>query len=234
MARGFIEEKIHQLRYFYRGTGVKGVIREIARKLISPIYKREVHYLMVLNIESQEATDFVNQEEDSPGTECMTLESAESLRTVQSEIPSSFRYSVEDLKECLEQGCVVFLARRPRKSGSGKEVVGYSISQQGVFLALRHERRISPDIFFGRYIEILPEYRGQRIRQMITRVVIEYHRSKGVKKYYGTIEIYNRPSILASLRGGETRVGTFERVSVLGGLFKWQTPWERVEEALRQ
>jgi hypothetical protein len=123
MARGFIGERIHELRYFYRGSGVTGVLREIVRRQISPIYKREVHYIVVLNIESQEATDFVNQQEDNPGTECMILDSAESLCAVQSEIPRSFRYSVKDLRERLEQGCLVFLARQLRKDGSGKEAL---------------------------------------------------------------------------------------------------------------
>lgn len=234
MARNLIEEKIHQLRYFYRGTGVTGVVLQIARKLIAPFYQREVQYILIQSIESQDAADPVNKEGDSSGTECLILESSESLCAVESEIPSSFRYSVADLKEHLAQGCIVFLARRPKNTGSGKEVVGYNISQRGVFSAFGRKRRISSDILFTHYTEVLPEHRGQRIQQILIRARIEYCQMNRLKKRCATVGTENRPSILAAMRVAPTIVGTIERVSVLGGLFVWETPWERIEEALRK
>lgn len=233
MARSLIEEKIHQLRYFYRGTGVTGVVLQIARKLIAPIYQREVQYILTKSVESQDAADPVNEEGDSPGTECIVLESSESLCAMETEIPSSFRYSVEDLKEHLEQGCTVFLARRPMITGSGKEVVGYNISQRGVFSAFGRKRRISSDIFFSHYTEVLPEHRGRKIQQLLVRARIEYCRINGLKKRCTTVGTENRPAILAGLRV-EKIAGTIVRVSVVGGLFVWETPWERIEEALRK
>jgi GNAT superfamily N-acetyltransferase len=233
MARGLIEETIHQLRYFCRGTGVTGAVHQIARKLIAPIYRRDVQYILLRSVESQDAAAPGNAEGDSPRTECITLESSGSLRALESEIPSSFRYSVEDLEEHLEQGCVVFLARRPKNTGSGKEVVGYNISQRGVFSAFGRTRRISSDVFFSRYTEVLPEYRGRRIQQILVRARIEYCRVHGLTKRCTTVGTENRPAILAGLRA-ETIAGTIEQVSVLGGLLVWETPWERIEDALRQ
>ena len=234
MARSLIEEKIHQVRYFYRGTGVPGVVLQIARKLLAPIYHREVQYILIHSIESQDVADSVNEEGASPGTECIIVESSASLCAVESEIPSSFRYSVDDLKEHLEQGGIVFLARRPKNTGSGKEVVGYSISQRGVLSAFGRKRRISSDILFTHYTEVLPEYRGRRIQLMLVKARIEYCQRNRVKKRCTTVGTENRPSILAGMRVAQTIGGTIERVSVLGGLFVRETPWESIEEALRK
>ena len=133
----------------------------------------------------------------------------------------------------LEQGCVILLARRPKNNGSGKEVVGYAIYQQGVFSVFGHLRKISSDFLFTHYGEVLPEYRGQRIQQMSIRARIRYCRSNGIKKCCSSVGIYNRPSIIGR-RGGSTITGTIEQVSVFGGLFKWETPWEKIEAALRR
>jgi GNAT superfamily N-acetyltransferase len=234
MARSLIAEKLHQLRYFYRGTGVTGVVLQIARHLLAPLYHREVQYILIQNIERQAAADPVNGEGESPGTECLLLESSEALGALAGEIPSSFRYSVADLKEYLEQGCLVFLARKPKDTGSGKEVVGYNISQRGVFSAFGRTRWVSSDILFAHYTEVLPEYRGRKIQQVLVRARIEYCQIHGVKKRCTAVGTENQPSIVAGMRVAPTVVGPIERVSVLGGFFVWETPWERIEEALRQ
>jgi GNAT superfamily N-acetyltransferase len=232
VGRNLVAEKLHQLRYFYRATGLAGVTAQITRKVIAPIYRREVQYILIRDVESPDAPDPRTEVGDSPGTECIVLESPEALRPMESEIPSSFRYSVEEFREHLEQGCVVFLARRPRDTGPGKHVVGYNISRRGAFLVFGRPRSVPSDMFFSQYTEVLPEYRGQRIQQVLIRARIEYCRAHGLKKRCTSVGTENRPAMLAGLRV-ERIAGTIERVSVLGGLFVWETPWERIEEALR-
>lgn len=125
----------------------------------------------------------------------------------------------------------MFLACRPKDTGAGKDVVGYNISQRGVFLVFGRTRRISPEFLFGRYTEVLPAHRGRKVQEALLRVRMAYCRAHGLKKRCGTIGVENRPSII-SIRQSYTIAGTIERVSVLGGLFTWETPWERIEEVL--
>jgi ribosomal protein S18 acetylase RimI-like enzyme len=224
-----VADKLHQLRYLYRAMGATGVVALAARKLLAPLYQREVRYILLQDLESPDVAD---PEDADTNAECIVLESPAALDDVQSEIPTSFRFTIEDFRERLERGCVVFLVRSPTTTGSGKEIVGYNISERGVFTAFDRARPVSPEIFYSHYTEILPEYRGRRIQQALVRARIEHCRNNGVRKRCTTVGTENRPGLVSGLRAGKI-VGTIERVSILCGLVVRETPWERIEQALR-
>jgi hypothetical protein len=142
------------------------------------------------------------------------------------------RFSVRSLRQKVQEGAIVILARRPSPTGDGRVVVGYGVYQQGVFPFLRRVGKISSDLFFCHYLEVLPEYRGQRLHDFIAKVADAYGRQKGAKKNISTIAPQNQASILSTLRAGSTIIGKVERGSMLMGLFWWETPWKEIEAML--
>jgi len=113
-------------------------------------------------------------------------------------------------------------------------VIGYGVYQQGVFPFLRGTGKVSAGLLYCHYVEVLPEYRGQRIHAVIAKAADAYGRRNGAKQNCATIPAHNRPSILSTLRAGSTVVGKVERVAILKGLLWWETPWEEVAAALSQ
>jgi len=51
MARKVVQEKWHQLIYFYRSSGIYGVTIEILRKSIAAIYSRKTAHLLIYRVE---------------------------------------------------------------------------------------------------------------------------------------------------------------------------------------
>jgi hypothetical protein len=168
-----------------------------------------------------------------PKIECLAVESALTLDALAAEIPASFRDSVDDLRRRLAQGCVVFLARRVRDDGVGHEIVGYEISERGVFSALGRRNRVPDDLVFSHYAEVVPPHRGRRIHGLLFATRDAYFRERGGRLVVGVCLPQNHASLKALRRDGAVIVGAVERVSLLRILQVWRTPSERVEAALR-
>ena len=149
-------------------------------------------------------------------------------------MPSSARDSMEDLETRLGEGSLVFLASRSAGEGAGQEVVGYCICERGVFSALGRKMTTSPDILFSHYIEVLPEYRGHGLADLIRGEMVEYCCANGITTRCAVITPSNKPSLKSALRAGFRVVGTVQHVSILNGLLAWDTPWKKVEKALQQ
>src|SRR5262245_41352023 len=105
--------------------------------------------------------------------------------------------------------------------------------ERGIFSALGRKGRIASDILFTHYEEILPEYHGQRLADVMRRALEVYCRAQRVTKRCSVVSPTNQPSLRSSLRSGYTIAGTVARVSILRGLFTWETPWESIEKVLR-
>ncbi|MGE0682847.1 MAG: hypothetical protein AB7P69_18335, partial [Candidatus Binatia bacterium] len=155
------------------------------------------------------------------------------LCVVADTIPITIRFSVDSLQKKVHEGAVVILVRWPKEKDSSQAVVGYGIYQQGVFPFLRRAGNVSPNLLFCHYVEVLPEYRGQRIHDIITKAADAYGWKKGAKRNCSTIALQNRASIVSTLRVGSTIVGKVERVSIFKGLWWWETAWEEIEAALQ-
>jgi GNAT superfamily N-acetyltransferase len=164
------------------------------------------------------------------------LESPGQIDFYADEFASSFRDSVAALRQRLAQGCVIFLARTPKPDGSGHRVVGYRLAEPGVFSALGFKHKISPNILFIHYIEVLPEFRRQKIAIFLVRVTLEYCAAKGFAK---TLTV-GSPSNQQSARAfrvhpdGRQPLGEIHKVSLLRGLIVWRTPWRKIEKAIEQ
>lgn len=224
--------KARHVGYLYHGDGAKAVALQLARKLMAPLYQRERQYISIHTIQDRDPlASLLPGAGENLGIECLVVETPEALRGVEAELPSATL--ADHLRTRLAQGSIVVLARQAQTMGGGKKVVGYGVCQRGVFSALGRTGRIAADILFSHYTEVLPAYRGQRIFQLIREAQFEYCRGQGLKKLCGVATVHNRSAILARTRTGEALVGTVERVALLGGLFVWETPWERIEQVLR-
>jgi ribosomal protein S18 acetylase RimI-like enzyme len=156
------------------------MLRNFFRKLAKSIWRRESAYVSARDVAQNLArfgkTDF------PPGIECVVVESPEAIEAYRDEIPSSFRDSAERLKQRLAEGCVVFLARLPKQNGQDRRVVGYRLAEKGVFSVLDLKSKVSHDILFIHYIEVLPAFRRQKVARFLVRASLEYCAAKGLKK----------------------------------------------------
>lgn len=229
------QRKRRHIHYVYRGSGIFAVIGWAVRSVISPLYQRDVRYIIAQKIPSRPRPDSGEEEKTHAKGKCVTVESLEALRLIEKEIPPSFTYSLEDFRAYLTQGCVVFLVFESETEGRERALIGYGVYQRGVIAILGREKKSPFDLLFGRFREMLPEYRGQRYSDILRETREEYCRRNGVKFLGGTIAPDNRPSLKSSLtRGGYQIVGTVERVSLLKGCFVWATPWEQIEATLQE
>lgn len=229
------QRKKRHLHYIYRGSGIFAVMGWVVRTALSPLYQREVRYLVVRKIPSRPRLDSGDEGKTHAKGECVTVESPEALRLIEKEIPSSLTYSLEDFRAYLTQGCVIFLVFTSKSEGRERALIGYGVYQRGVIAILGREKKSPFDLLFGRFREMLPEYRGQKYSDILRKTREEYCHRNGVKFLCGTIAPDNRPSLKSSLtQGGYQVVGTAERVSLLKGYFVWETPWEQIEATLQE
>jgi hypothetical protein len=163
-------------------------------------------------------------------TECVIVDSPDALDAFAADIGASFRDSVATLKARVARGCVVCLARRPRPNGAGSLVVGYEIAERGVFSALGRRIRVSGDVVFSHYVEVLPEYRGQRIHRLLFSTRDNYFRQRQGRVVCGVCAPHNHASLQALRRDGASIVGTVERISVLRVFVLSYTPIDRIAQ----
>jgi hypothetical protein len=128
---------------------------------------------------------------------------------------------------------VVFLARCVRDDGAGHEIVGYEISERGVFSALGRRDRVPGDVVFSHYAEVLPAHRGRRIHGLLFATRDRYFRARGGRLVVGVCHPQNRASLKALRRDGAAIVGAVECVSLFRMLTVRRTPREGIEDALR-
>jgi hypothetical protein len=227
-------QKKRHLQYLYHG----GDYRPYARGsfgLCSPLATVAKHDMCSPGrCRSEARSDSAGGGEEKVEAECIVVESPEALRAVEQEIPSALTYSVESLRNYLARDCVVFLLFCPEGTSHERAFVGYGIYQLDVLSLLGQEKSIPLNILCTIYHEMLPAYRGQRYSNLMRATRDEYCRKQGVKFLCGTVAPENRPSVKAVLtQGGYQIIGTVVRVSLLKGRFIWETPWEKIEAALR-
>jgi len=219
--------KRQHIQYLYRGGGLPAVLAWAIRALLSPLYYREARYLVARKIPE------VGSETESLDGQCLTVESLEALRAVEGEISPAITYPLKRLRKYLAQGAVIFLIFRPQGPGQERAFVGYGIDQCGVLSVLGREKAAPFRILFTRYGQTLPEYRGQRYNDTLRVAREEYCRKHAIQFICGTVAPDNRSSLSVAARVGFHIVGTAVRVSILRGRFVWETPWEKIEAALR-
>jgi GNAT superfamily N-acetyltransferase len=220
-----------KVRRTYRTQGVSAVLREIKRIAVAALYQRDAQHIFVRRIPASGASIPRSEAAESLGVTCVFVESAAALRAIESEIPLSIRDSVDQLRQRLAQGCSVIVVRKP--SRAGHEVIGYGINEPGVFSALGRRGQLFPNVLFNHYLEILPEYRGQRIAHVMRIAMDEYCRMHGFTKRCTVVSPSNEASLRSNFRSGLVRVGMVARVSLLGGLFVWETPLETIRRAVQ-
>jgi hypothetical protein len=216
--------------------GARAALRwfaHLVRAVTASLCSCQRHYITVKRLDEADATGVPTWMAADRETECLVLDSPKALRALAPEIPAGFRDSVGALHTRLAHGCVVCVARRPRKDGAGKEVVGYEIAERGVFAALGRRTPLSRDVVLSHHAEVLPAYRGQHIHRLLGATRDAYFRRRAGRIVCRVVAADDRASLQALGRAGHTVVGTVTRITALRGLVLWQTPMERIERVLR-
>lgn len=201
---------------------------QLTRALIMSVFARQRQFITLKSLDVD--ADLQAPPLTDGRTECLIVDSPEALDTFAADICASFRDSVATLKARVARGCVVCLARRPRVTGAGSVVVGYEIAERGVFSALGRRIAVSGDVIFSHYVEVLPEYRGQRIHRLLFSTRDSYFRQRGGRVVCGVCAPHNHASLNALRRDGATIVGTVERISLLRVFVLSYTPSDRIAQ----
>ena len=84
-----------RLQYLYRGIGLKRMTLRIAQKIVAAIYRHEIAYIIVRDVKQEDDSHVAqSRKKDHVHTECLVLETLESLREVMREIPPSIPIDV--------------------------------------------------------------------------------------------------------------------------------------------
>ena len=205
-------------------------IRAVGHTLASSLYSRQVQYITVQPIAPDAARARLTIADGL--VEGLVLDSVGALHALASQYPAAvFRDAVDELGARIASGCVVSLARLVSPIGAG-EIVGYELAERGVFSALGRRRIVGSEIVFSHWAEVSPRWRGQRVHALLFATRDAYFAARGGKIVCGVVAPRNRASLKALRRARSIIVGTVMRVAVLGFVL-WETPWERIEDAVR-
>jgi ribosomal protein S18 acetylase RimI-like enzyme len=228
-----VARRWQRLLELYRKGGLRETALELFRKLAKSVWHREAVFIRGRIIDDQTSAGGNEPIGVSP-VECMTLQFPSDIDAIKHELPASFRDSPGRLKERLQEGCIVILAFTRRKEPHGHEILGYLIAEKGVVSALGRKRKVAPDVLYGHYIEVLPEYRQTGIANVLNRNMEEYARRNGLRKYYSVVSTKNRIAARILRTKSRENLGKVERVTILGGIYMWETPGEEIERILRK
>lgn len=200
--------------------------RGIAASLVS--HQRQYITIKTLEVDALSALPITSER-----TQAVVVDSAAALEALAAELSPSFRDSVADLRARIKRGCVVCVARRLRRDGRSADVVGYEISERGVFSALGRRMVVADDVIFSHYVEVLPAYRGQRIHRLLFQTRDAYFRQRGGRIVCGVCAPQNHASLQALRRDGALIAGTVRRILLFRAFVLWYTPFERIAHLLR-
>jgi hypothetical protein len=202
----------------------------LARVVAMSLYARHRQLITVKRLDGTAVADRPAMAD--PTVECVAVDSLVRLRELAAELPDSFRDSADELARRVAHGCVVFLARRPRVWG-GHEIVGYEISERGIFSALGRRHRVSEEVIFSHYAEVLPAHRGRRIHGLLFAARDAYFRARGGRLVVGVCLPQNHASLKALRRDGADVVGSVAGISLFRLFSVLRTPLEEIETALQ-
>ena len=214
-----------KVRRTYRTQGVSAVLREIKRIAVAALYQRDAQHIFVRKIPPPARRYPAVKRRRAWASHACSWNQQQPCA-----IQRRDSLLIRDSQR-LAQGCSVIVVRKP--SRAGHEVIGYGINEPGVFSALGRRGQLFPNVLFNHYLEILPEYRGQRIAHVMRIAMDEYCRMHGFTKRCTVVSPSNEASLRSSFRSGLVRVGVVAPVSLLGGLFVWETPSETIRRAVQ-
>jgi hypothetical protein len=224
-----IARKTEHVSYLYKNQGWIGVARQITKKIISPFYQKEVQYVWLRDPKRANSTVSPSSGAQGDETECIVLESLELFEHLRNQIPLPLATRLETR---LKEGCILFIAWRRPQDGLPRQLVGYSITQGGIFSALGRSCKVTSSILFTHYSEVLPGFRGQRVVGTLWDARDLYCRRNGYKKHCGVVSTDNLPSIRSLRRLGARIVGTTQRVRTVGANLRWEPSWEEIFEMI--
>ncbi len=163
------------------------------------------------------------------------VESLHELEALAPEFPAGL--SLDKLRRWLEPGRIAILARRPVGETAARQVVGYRVCERGVLKSsLGPHQRIAPAFLFIHYAEVLAEYRGQRIAELLRECSHRFAVRRGITWTCGVVGLGNAASLAAHLRPGTGQrvVTTIHKLSFFGGWIVVRTRGRSVAAALNR
>lgn len=206
--------------------------RSLVRASATSIYCRQRQLITIQPIGAAEPAAAAGETSTDRKIQCVTVATRDAFAAIAAHVPADFRDSADELARRVAQGCVVSLALR-RTDDGGLQIVGYELAERGVFSAMGRRHAAPAEIVFSHWAEVLPAYRGQRIHARLFAARDAYFSRHGGRFVCGVVAPKNRASLQALTRAGSFVVGAVTRVSLFGGLLAWETPRERIEQALR-
>jgi predicted GNAT family acetyltransferase len=228
-----LRQKLQKLSAIYRQGDAFALIRHLRSALITSVCDCQIQEVRGRIIADQDPVVARRENEIKLAIECSIVEAGDALEPFAAEFSLPFRDSFDALKQRLDQGCALILARRAQQNGAGNEVVAYSIVERGGFSAAGIKGKISKGILFIHHTEVAHKYRGQRIAQVLTGVMKEYCRNRGIMISCTAHRTGNIPSERAFRRFDSSRLLCHAvRLSFFRGLFVWHTSWRQIERAI--
>ena len=214
------------LKFLYRGLGVRRAALWLAREIVRPVFYRETCYVVTHEVRECEKEE--SAAGHSRGLEHHIVESAQSLWKLQVHLPPHRRKVLSDY--VTRPNRIVVFACLSSSIGGRLEVVGYRRCERGMFTGPGLRVGVSDDVLFVRHSWVFPKYRGQQIAAFLGQGTDAYCRRVGISRVCGTIRVDNGPSLRAHTRNGDsTIVGVITFVQMLGGLVQRVTPAAHVK-----
>jgi hypothetical protein len=228
-----IQQKLQKLSAVHREHGFLGMLKAVSRFLMSSVCDYQIQEVRGRIIADQDPVVARRENEIKLAIECSIVEAGDALEPFAAEFSLPFRDSFDALKQRLDQGCALILARHAQQNGAGNEVVAYSIVERGGFSAAGIKGKIAKSILFIHHTEVAHKYRGQRIAQVLTGVMKEYCRNRGIIISCTAHTTGNIPSERAFRRFDSSRLLCHAvHLSFFRGLLVWHTPWSKIERAI--
>jgi GNAT superfamily N-acetyltransferase len=228
-----LRQKLQKLSAIYRQGDAVALVRHLGSALVTSVCDYQIQEVRGRIIKDQDPVLAPRENEIKLAIECSIVEPGDALELFAAEFSLPFRDSFDSLKRRLGQGCTLILARCAKQDGTGNEIVAYSIVERGGFSAAGITGKISKSILFIHHTEVAHKYRGQRIAQVLTGVMKEYCRNRGIKASCTAHRTGNIPSERAFRRFDSSRLLCHAlRLSFFRGLFVWHTPWSKIERAI--
>lgn len=221
-------------RYLTRMLGWKSASARGIAKFFSFVYRHEVAYVAISFQDDLETSKDIVGRVDEYGTGTALVETPAALDGYEAAMLPEIPYS--KLRRFLEGDSkrIVILAIRPDEKSDGRKVIGYGRFERGIFTVWkgRIERPMPDDFLWFHDNFVAPAYRGQRVHLFIRLAIYDYCRAHGITRSCGTIQAHNVSSIRAYRNRSNSAnrlLGPIEHVRILGGLYRWSTPWPKIE-----
>lgn len=228
--RNRLHGTLDHLNYLRRiGMGV--MTRRALSKTFAAVCRYDTGYLLCVDLQ----LDAEDAYTDRGDTVCSVIDTVDSYRSKNYSLDTSFPF--DEVLRHLEdrRGNFAVIASKVGTDATEEMVVGYFLCVSGHFRLLEIEGSLPPDTLSSSTIVVMPEYRGQRIAQMMRDVADAYCSEIGLRKRISAVLDHNLPSLRNAHRKSNVKIiGRFRHISFFRGMWTGGTTIEEIREMIRE